>query len=78
VFVADELQRGLAGTVNELSVRAQRLIHDVKAPGLATVTGGPVQGTHSIKSEQELTGLVEELRSALREGEIVVSWRRKP
>lgn len=75
VFVADELQRSFASTVNELSVRAQQIVHGAKRPDpVITAT----QQSVAVKSGPDLEALVEKLREAMREGELLVSWRRKP
>ncbi|HEY5375208.1 MAG TPA: hypothetical protein VIK01_16125 [Polyangiaceae bacterium] len=75
VFVADELQRTFASTVNELSVRAQQIVHGAKRPEPPITT---TQQSLAVKSGPDLEALVEKLRSAMREGELLVSWRRKP
>lgn len=75
VLVADELQRGLASTVNELSVRAQQIVHGAKG---AVPPVGAAQTSVSVKNGADLQNLLGKLREALDEGELLVSWRRKP
>lgn len=69
---ANELQVALASVLNELSIRAQRLVQ--AAPTGASVGAG--ETTH-LSNRDDLNRLVSKLEQALERGPLEVSWRAK-